>query len=167
MGLQRVRLTLQTIEHIFQRRGWRYDISRGHIVTGFEGVPMLISVDEGREILLLIVPIAPGRGMQGYRPTRPEVERDAAVYIGAVNYRLALGAFTRDHHDGEIRYEVSVPVAGGILGDEQMEQILTITVAAVTLRGPTITALLSGRTSLAQALADLDSGSGAPPAVAV
>jgi hypothetical protein len=167
MGLQRTRLTLQTVEHIFQRHGWRYDILRNHIVTGFEGVPMLISVDEGREILLMTVPMVPGRGMQGYRPTRPEAERDTAVYLGAVNYRLALGAFTRDHHDGEIRYEVSVPVSGGILSDEQMEQILTIAVAAVTLRAPTINALLSGRTTLAQALAELDRGSGAPPAVAV
>ncbi len=156
MGLFRARLTLSTIERMFQQRSWRYEMVDEHLVTGFEGVLMILSVDEEREILLFESPVIPGRGMPGYRPAKPEGERDVGTYLSAVNYRLALGAFTRDHHDGEIRYECSVPVSGGILSLEQLEQVIGVTLAAISVRGPTIVDLLMGRTTLRHALAELD-----------
>lgn len=167
MGLYRSRLTVSTVEQIFKRLHWRYQMADGHIVTGFEGVPMVISVDERREILLLEVPLVPGRGMAGYRPARAQSERDLGIYLGAVNYQLALGSFTRDHHDGEVHYEMSVPVSGGLLSDEQMQQIVEVAVAAVTVRGPTIVALLAGRISLQHALEALDDDQSMPPAMIV
>jgi Putative bacterial sensory transduction regulator len=167
VGLFRAPLTLNTIEQIFQRQSWRYEIAENSLVTVFESVPMLISVDERREIFLLEVPLVPGRGMTGYRPARPESERDVGLFIASVNYRLALGAFTRDHRDGEIRYEVSVPVAGGVLSDEQVQQVISVAVAAVTARGPTIVALLTGRITLQRALGELEGGQGMSPAMVV
>jgi hypothetical protein len=167
VGPIRARLTLETVEQIFYRNGWRYEVIENHLITGFEDVPMILAVDERREILLLLVPLVPGRGMAGYRPARPEAERDVALYIGSVNYRLALGAFTRDHRDGEIRYEVSVPVTGGALSDELLKQVITIAVAAVTQRAPTIVALREGRITLARALAQLDEGQEIPPEMVV
>jgi hypothetical protein len=167
VGPHRAQLTLDTVEQIFDHNGWRYEVIENHLITAFEDVPMILFVDERRGILLLFVPLVPGRGMQGYRPARPEAERDVAVYIGSVNYRLALGAFTRDHSDGEIRYEVSVPVADGNLSDELLRLVIAVTVAAVTQRAPTIFALREGRVSLQQALTQLDSGQDIPPAMVV
>jgi hypothetical protein len=167
VSINRGRLSLQTVEQIFNRNGWGYDVVQDYMITGFEDVPMILTVDERREILLVLVPLVPGKGMQGYRPARPEAERDVAVYIGSVNYRLALGAFTRDHRDGEVRYEVSVPVTGGTLSDDLLKLVLVITVAAVKLRGPNIIALRDGRITLAQALAQLDEGQDIPPAMVV
>lgn len=167
MGPYRARLTLDTVEQIFSRNGWNYEVIENHLITGFDDVPMILAVDERREILLLLVPLVPGRGMAGYRPARPEAERDVAIYMGSVNYRLALGAFTRDHRDGEIRYEVSVPVTGSALSDELLKQVITITVAAVTQRAPTIVALREGRITLPRALAQLDEGQEIPPGMVV
>jgi hypothetical protein len=167
VGLYRSRLTLAMVEQIFKRRGWRYELIEDLLFTGFEGVPIFLSVDEDREILLLEVPLAPGRGMPGYRAVRPDRERDVAVYLAAVNYQLALGAFTRDHRDGEIRYESSVPVTGGLLSDDQLQQVIEVGVAAAGTRGPTIVALLLGRMSLQQALEELDEDRGIPPEMVV
>jgi len=152
---------------IFRRRGWHHDVIENHIVTSFDDVLMVIGVDEAREILLLWVPLIPGKGMQGYVPVRPEHESDAAVYMMAVNYQLALGAFTRDHHDGEVRYEVSLLLLGSTLSDEQLEASILITVAAVMHHAPVINNLLTGRTTLKQALDDLDTGHRSGPAMAV
>lgn len=158
---------MATIEQIFQRNGWRYTLSDDYMVTGFDGIQVSLRVDEGREILLVRVPVVPGRGMAGYRPAHRDSERDVAVFLSAINYRLALGAFTRDHRDGEIVYEMSVPVSGGILNDEQVKQVLLATVAAVSRRGPQIIALQFGRITLDQALADLDSGQSPPASMIV
>lgn len=167
MGLNRSALTLRTVEEIFRRRGWNYTEVEGHIVTYFDDVPMIMGVDEAREILLLWVPLVPGKGMNGYVPVRPENESDAAVYMMAVNYQLALGAFTRDHHDGEIRYEMSLFLLNSTLSDEQLEGAILITVAAVMHHAPVINSLLTGSTTLKQALDDLDTGRRSGPAMAV
>lgn len=167
MGIFHARLTLTTIERMFQQREWRYEVVDEQLITGFDGVPMILSVDERREILLLEAPLVPGRGMPGYRPAKPEGERDVGTYLSAVNYRLALGAFTRDHHDGEIRYECSVPASGGILTIDQLEQVIDVALAAMSVRGPKIVDLLLGHTTLRHALAELDNGGESMPPVAV
>jgi hypothetical protein len=136
------------------------------MLTGFNGVPMIFSIEEEREVLLLQIPLVPGKGMQGYHAVAPEAEADACVYLMAVNYRLILGAYTRDHHDGEIRYEISIPVVGSFLSDEQVEHAILVAGSTVTLHAPVINAILTRQMSLAQALAVLDRGAGAPPAVA-
>jgi hypothetical protein len=168
MGLHQSSLTLQTVEQIFRRKSWNYDVIENHIVTSFDDVLIVMGVDEAREILLLWVPLVPGKGMQGYVPVRPENERDAALYLMGVNYQLALGSFTRDHHDGEIRYEISLLLLGSMLSDEQLEASILITVAAVMHHAPVINNLLTGRVSLKQALDDLDTGHrNSGPAMAV
>ncbi|MBF6589596.1 MAG: YbjN domain-containing protein [Ktedonobacterales bacterium] len=167
MGQYRPSLNLETVETIFRRHGWHYEVIESHIVTAFDDVLMVIGVDEAREILLMWVPLVPGKGMQGYVPVRPEAERDAALYMMAVNYQLALGAFTRDHHDGEIRYEVSLLLLGSALSDAQLEASILITVAAVTHHAPVINNILTGRTTVKQALDDLDSGHRSGNAMAV
>jgi hypothetical protein len=167
MGRQQPALTLQSVEAIFNRRGWHHDVIEQHIVTSFDNVLMVMGVDEAREILLLWVPLVPGKGMQGYVPVPPENESAAAVYMMAVNYQLALGAFTRDHHDGEIRYEASLLLLNSGLSDEQLEASILIAVAAVMHHAPVINNLLTGRTTLQQALDDLDTGHRSGPAMAV
>jgi len=167
MGRYRSSLTLQGVEDIFRRRGWHYDVVENHIITSFDEVLMVMGVDEAREILLLWVPLVPGKGMQGYVPVQPNAERDAALYMMAVNYQLALGAFTRDHHDGEIRYEISLLLLNSGLSDEQLEASILISVAAVMHHAPVINNLLTGRTTLKQALDDLDNGHRSGPAMAV
>jgi hypothetical protein len=167
VGLYRTSLTLQTVEEIFRRRNWHYEVVDQHIVTSFDNVLMVLGVDEAREILLLWVPLVPGKGMQGYVPVQPQHESDTAMYMMAVNYQLALGSFTRDHHDGEIRYEVSLLLLNSGLSDEQLEASILISVAAVMHHAPVINNLLTGRSTLKQALDELDSGHRSGPAMAV
>jgi hypothetical protein len=167
MGLYRSPLNLETLENIFRRRGWRYEIEDNHLLTAFEQVLMVFGVDEEREIILLQVPVVPGKGMHGYVPARPNAECNAAIFLAAVNFQLALGAYTRDHHDGEIRFEVSLLVAGSFLTEEMVERAIYFTIATMMSDAPLINALLTGSMSLNQALAHLDGGQGMPPALAV
>lgn len=168
MGVYRSSLDLPTVEAIFRRKGWHYQLIEGRLVTSFDGVVMIFTVDEEREILLMEVPLVPGRGMPGYIEAHTEAEASAAIYLLAANYQLVLGSFTRDHHDGEIRFECSIPVLGTLLSDTQVQLAVLIAVAAVASFAPTLNELLTGRATLWQALAELDGGSGGtPPAMAV
>ena len=160
-------LTLDTVEDIFSRQHWHYEIVQEHILTNFDGVALLISVDEEREIVLLQAPILPGADMPGSISARPDAEMNACIYLLSANYRLALGAFTRDYRDGEIRFEVNLLTLGSLLSDEQMYSAILIAVAAVTHHAPVIFALLTSSMPLRQALLHLESGMGLPPAQAV
>jgi hypothetical protein len=165
MGPQRARITLGAVEQIFRDNSWRYVLMEGILLTGFASVPMFLCVEEDHEILRLEVPVAPGRGMPGHRPARLDAERDIGIYLSALNYELALGSFTRDHRDGEIRYDSSIPVSSGMLATEQLLQLIEVGVAAVSVRGPTILELLAGRVSLQHALAEVDDSQGDLPAM--
>jgi hypothetical protein len=160
-------ITLADLEEAFKRHDWRYEIVENHLLTGFNGVPMIFSVEEEREVLLLQVPLVPGKGMAGYRPVQPEAERDACMYLMSVNYRLILGSYTRDHRDGEVRYEISVPLVGSFLSDEQLEHAILVAGSTVTLHAPVINALLTRQITLQQALALLERGHNMSPPVAV
>lgn len=168
MGYDPAALTLTTIAALFDRQGWRYQIIENHLVTVFDGVPIVVDVDDERAIVMLQTPIAPGRGMPGYLPASAEAERDAAIYMLSVNYRLALGAYTRDHQDGEIRYEISFPAAGASVSEEQILHAVSVIVATMLSHAPVVNALLTSRISLRQALDQLERGQGGlPPAMAV
>jgi Putative bacterial sensory transduction regulator len=163
MGPSRARLTLAAVEQIFRRRGWRYEVARGFIVTVFRDVPMLLGVDGQRGLVVVLAPVIPGRGMQGYTPTRPGAERDVVTFLAAINYRLALGGFVRDERDGEIVFGASSSATNNSLNDQQLAVLIATAVAAVTVFEPVIRALLAGRISLNQALSSLDNGNGGPP----
>jgi hypothetical protein len=137
------------------RQEFHYEIVQGHILTNAEGIPMIIGVNPNTEIIFMQVPLRPGAGMEGYRAAKPENEANAALYMLAANYRLLLGGFTRDI-DGEIRYESSIILKGGVLGDEQVIAAMAVAAAAVMQHAPVIDALLGGRVSLSQAQAQLD-----------
>ncbi|HEV2236186.1 MAG TPA: hypothetical protein VGR57_05940 [Ktedonobacterales bacterium] len=156
MGLVFQSVTLANITAIFDRHNWKYRVVDNHLMTAFNDVLMFLGVEEEREIVMLQSPIVPGKGMQGYVPSQPAAERDVAIYLMAVNYRLALGAYTRDHRDGEIRYEISVPLVGSILSDEQIEHMILVTGTTVTVHAPIINAILTGATPLQEALNALD-----------
>lgn len=167
MGLYRSRLSLGTLEQIFRRQNWRYELSDEVLVTAFSRITMLFAVDEEREILTMFVPVVPGKGMSGYVPVQPEAERDVCVFLMAVNYLLALGTYTRDSTDGQITYQVNVPLSGSVLSDEMLNQIIDITIATYEHRYQMINALLAHRTSLQDALNEINRGRGTPSAMAV
>jgi hypothetical protein len=156
LGLVFQSVTLANITAIFDRHNWKYRVVDNHLMTAFNDVLMFFGVEEEREIVMLQSPIVPGKGMQGFVPAQPAAERDVAVYLMAVNYRLALGAYTRDHRDGEIRYEISVPLVGSILSDEQIEHMVLVTGTTVTVHAPIINSILTGATPLQEALNALD-----------
>lgn len=166
MGPYHPGLTLAAIEMIFQQQHWRYRIIQNRLVTLFHSVLMVLTVDEQREILLLDVPLVPGAGMAGYVPARPDAEASAAIYMLAANYQLALGGFERDHHDGEIRFACSIPIASSMLSPSQLNAVIVVAVAAVGMHGPVINALLTGQVPLHLALAHLDGGALPPTATA-
>ena len=157
-------LTLEIVEGIFQRREWRYRRIEHGLLTSFEHVMMVVSVDEERETVIVQVPILAGRGMPGYRPVSPDAEHDACVYLMARNFQLLLGGYGRDHGDGEIRFAVAIPASGTYLSDEQVEHAILASVGTVTRDAAVLNALLVGEMRLHQALAQIDRGDMPPSA---
>lgn len=149
-------LSLAVVEGIFQRRQWRFTRVEDTLLTSFEHVTMLITVDEERETVIVQVPILPGRGMTGYRALNPSAQHDACVYLMARNYQILLGNYGRDHHDGEIRFSVAIPVSSSFLSDEQLEHAILASVGTVTRDANILNALLTGEMPLHQALRQLD-----------
>jgi hypothetical protein len=148
---------MRRVEEIFQERGWKYvALDGGALLINVEGVPMLIEAEERRQILRLEVPLVAGRGSEGYVMVRPAAERNAAMFLMSVNYRLSMGAFTRDHADGEIRFETNLPLMGSTLSGEQMATIMIGAAVAVRGVGPILLALLQERVTLKQALSGLE-----------
>lgn len=160
-------LTLATVEGIFQRHQWRYTPIEDGILTSFEHVSMLLSVDEERETVIVQVPILAGTGMPGYRRIQPAAEHNACVYLMARNFQLLLGGYGRDHTDGEITFTVSIPVSATFLSDEQLEHAILASVGTVMRDAGVLNALLTGEMALHQALAHIDSGDGPPHAKVV
>jgi hypothetical protein len=153
------RLTIENLAGLFESQGWPHQTRGDALLTVAEGVPLLFTIDEEHGILHLLLPISPGRGQEGYVPVRPEAEMSAAVYLLTINYRLPYGAFTRDHHDGEIRFDSSLLVADAALTAEQVAGMMFFAIAALATQMPIIFGLLRGEISLKQALARLDAES--------
>jgi hypothetical protein len=155
-------LTIEKLAAIFQSQGWPYETRGDALLTVAEGLPLVFTIDAENGILHLFLPVAPGRGQQGYVAVRPEAEMSAAVYMLTSNYRLPYGGFTRDHRDGEIRFESSLLVADATLTAEQVAGMMVFAIASLTIHLPVIFGLLRGETSLKQALARLDAQSRPP-----
>ncbi len=155
-------LTIEKLVRVFQGQGWPYEAHGDALLTVAEGVALLFTVDEEHAILHLLLPIVPGRGQEGYVAVRPEAEMSAAVYMLTSNYRLPYGGFTRDHRDGEIRFEGSLLVADATLTAEQVAGLMVFAIAALAIHVPVIFGLLRGEIALKQALARLDAQSRPP-----
>jgi hypothetical protein len=155
-------LTIEKLVAIFQSQGWPHETRGDVLLTVAEGVPIVFTIDGENGILHLFLPVAPGRGQQGYVAVRPEAEMSAAVYMLTSNYRLPYGGFTRDHRDGEIRFECSLLVADATVTAEQVAGMMVFAIASLSIHGPVIFGLLRGEVSLKQALARLDAQSRPP-----
>jgi hypothetical protein len=155
-------LTIEKLASVFQSQGWPYETRGDVLLTVAEGLPLVFTIDAENGILHVFLPVAPGRGQQGYVTVRPEAEMSAAVYMLTSNYRLPYGGFTRDHRDGEIRFEGSLLVADATLTAEQVAGMMVFAIASLSIHGPIIFGLLRGEISLKQALARLDAQSRPP-----
>jgi hypothetical protein len=153
---------IETLAQVFKSQDWPYEASDDALLTVAEGIPLLFTADEENRILHLLLPILPGRGQEGHVAVRPEAELSAAVYLLTINYRLPYGGYTRDHRDGEIRYESSLLVADATLTAEQVAGMMVFAVAALATQVPIIFGLLRGELSLRQALGRLDAQSQPP-----
>jgi hypothetical protein len=160
MGIFQYQLTLDDVERIFQRHGWSYRMEEELIFSVFENVPMVFLADSELNVLMLFSQIVPGAGARGAIAASPEHAQSAQTYLLAANYRLALGGFSRDHRDGEIRYECS-QVIPELLSDDHLQILIASATGAVQRHGPAIINLLLGRAALPQALAELERASDA------
>jgi hypothetical protein len=155
MGFFEYELTLDDVERVFNRFGWGYQRDDGLLFSVFDNVPMVFLADSDLNILMLFSLVVLGEGVRGAIAASPERARDAQTYLLAANYHLTLGGFSRDHSDGEIRYECS-QVVPEPLGDDLVHIMVLAATGAVTRHGPMIANLLRGHATLPQALADLE-----------
>lgn len=97
---------------------WNYDFNeeRGVFQTGIsidckvKKIKILIAVEE--EMLQVIAPI-------GMNADKDRIN-DVAEYITRANYGVKVGKFELDCNDGEIRYQLAVDCAGGMIPNEEI-----------------------------------------------
>lgn len=157
-------MTLRSLAAMLDHLGVRYEAEGSYLRTSFEGVRLAFGMDEARQVALLLVPVAIGRGLHGSAAELAEEEQAAAVYMLAANYRMLVGRFERDHADGETRYILSIPLLGSTLTEIQLEYAIVAAVTTVQVHVPVIAALLLGETTLRRALEQLDNDD-LPPAM--
>lgn len=157
-------MTLRSLAAMLDRLGARYESEGSYLRTSFEGVQLAFGVDEARQVVLLFIPVAIGRGMPGSAAELAEEEQAAAVYMLSANYRMLVGRFERDHADGETRYVLSIPLLESELTETQLKYAIVAAVTAVQIHVPVIAALLLGQMTLRRALEQLDNDD-LPPAM--
>ena len=134
----------QQLEEVFRSNNLHYRAFReGGIVTNFYGIPMEFQYQEPARTLLLVCPriaMAPAEGPTAVPPDR--LLQLCRLLLDAT-FRLARGAFSRDERDGEVRFEVQIPLFCD-LSTAVVRQAVEAAVLAVQRESPRILALVHG-----------------------
>jgi hypothetical protein len=141
-------ITIASIERIFQRQRWQYEMSNGRVVTSFEGIPMMLGVETGGQAVIILVPLYVPGGASA-RASKAH-EQDVDSFLGAVNRDLTLGSYIRD--GGSIYYMLGLAMDDGQLSDEELAGAIAYVVGVVKSFGPIVKAIAEGQVSLEDAL---------------
>jgi hypothetical protein len=152
MGRGRATLTIGDIERIFRRRGWRYEMQNGRLISRFDGVPMLLGIEEDHQVVVIVVPLYIAGAN---RHASQAHEREVDTFLAAVNYEVQVGAFVRDTRTGDIYYTVGIPTSNGHIDDETLAEGIALAVNTVQALGPIVDGLVKGTVTLNAALDSL------------
>ena len=122
----------------------------GKILTGWhsqfvdESRVMFIALDHGQNTLLLAVPAL----VSAPQETMPIGQlADVLMALGFANFALSIGRFAYDPRDGEIRFEIGMPIDNAAITFEQFAQLLSVAQAAVSYWAPRLNDVAEGERS--------------------
>jgi len=157
-------VTLDLLKQYLERFGWRRYMAtdepfekEGIIYTGWRSSPGVegynVVIDPMVEKNLLSIKVikvlmAPPKG------TRANRLSDLLMAMSFINYRIILGKFAYDPRDGEVRFSVDMPIDESELTYEQFHHCLGVAVATVEDYAPKLQAILDGKKTAQQFVAE-------------
>jgi hypothetical protein len=147
-------ITTADLEAIFRRHEWSYALTNdGRVVTNFDGVVILLSIEAGDQVMLASVAF---HATATERRAMQARARDLDTFLGAVNRAETDGRFEHDRERATIFYSTAVSLTGEPFDDVRLGRAIALTVSAVRAIGPIVRGLVRGQVSLQQALAILN-----------
>lgn len=145
-------LTVDQLAEYFTRKGWKYRVDRDNnaIRADFDvrggNVRLSARVDPDSETVSFIV--------QGVGQITENRKAECLEALMHINYSTVLGKYTRDATDGEITYELSVPINQNDFGYEQFLRCMLVALGTVNRYGFLIPKIVFGRMEPLKAIED-------------
>lgn len=120
----------------------------GKILTGWhsqfidESRVLFIELDRQSNTLLLVVPALVSAPQE-----RMPISQlaDVLTALGLANFALSFGRYAYDPRDGEIRFEIGIPIDNAEISFEQFAHLLNVAQAAVTYWSPRFNDVAEGK----------------------
>jgi hypothetical protein len=157
VGFERGRIwtTLLTTEQLagyFAQKGWKYRLDRDNnaVRADFDvrggNVRLSARVNPETETVSFIV--------QGVGQVTENRKAECLEALMHINYSTVLGKYTRDATDGEITYELAIPINGSAFTYEQFLRCMLVALGTVNRYGYLIPKIVFGRMDPLKAVED-------------
>lgn len=145
-------LSADQLSEFFARKGWKYRLDRENnaIRADFDvrggNVRLSARVDPDSETVSFIV--------QGVGQITDNRKAECLEALMHINYSTVLGKYTRDASDGEVTYELSVPINQNDFTYEQFLRCMLVALGTVNRYGFLIPKIVFGRMEPLKAIQD-------------
>jgi len=159
-------ITADQLSEYFTRKGWKYRLDRENnaVRADFDvrggNVRLSARVNAESETVSFIV--------QGVGQVTDNRKAECLEALMHINYSTVLGKYTRDSNDGEITYELAIPVNNSTFTYDQFLRCMLVALGTVNRYGYLIPKIVFGRMEPLQAIEDEEretSNSGGQPEV--
>jgi hypothetical protein len=150
-------VTIAQIEAIFRRQGWPYRNQDGRLVTSFDNIPMVVGAarDGQSALVLALVYHTTGAEVRTFQAHHGEIDAFLDYVVahlsitGDATYQIGL--------DEDSVYVVgAVPLSGNAQDDRALRGCIGVVGLLVGALRPPVVALAQGRTTVQQAISDLN-----------
>lgn len=147
MGTQ---VTLELLKAYLEKAGMQGYQKEEKIYTGWQSKPgqgyvIVIRVHSDKNMVSFVVPDVLTVPPLLYPPERL---REFLMALLFLDFELMLGKFSYDPRDGEVRFEIFVPVDEATLTFDQFTHCIKVMLATVEAEVPKLKAMLEGKKSL-------------------
>lgn len=145
-------LDLNELANFFERKGWKYRVDRDNnaIRADFDvrggNVRLSARVNNESETVSFIV--------QGVGQITDNRKAECLEALMHINYSTVLGKYTRDTNDGEVTYELAVPINGTSFTYDQFLRCMLVALGTVNRYGYLIPKIVFGRMEPLKAIED-------------
>jgi hypothetical protein len=145
-------LDLNELANYFERKGWKYRVDRENnaIRADFDvrggNVRLSARVNNDSETISFIV--------QGVGQVTDNRKAECLEALMHINYSTVLGKYTRDSNDGEVTYELAVPINSTGFTYDQFLRCMLVALGTVNRYGYLIPKIVFGRMEPLKAIED-------------
>lgn len=145
-------ITVDALGEYFAKKGWKYRIDKDSntVRADFDvrggNVRLSSRVTAENETISFIV--------QGIGQVTERRKLECLEALMHINYSTVLGKYTCDANDGEVTYELAVPVNSGEFTYEQFVRCMMVTLGTVNRYGYLLPKIIFGRMEPLKAIED-------------